>query len=122
MKRESHLFASHKFLEEIGSDILCSLAKVDFRNLDAIRQIGERIEDYAATIIGHANWEDEFIFNKFFTSEELSVFLNEHTELETQAEKIIAELKTILTADTQTRVYEGKKIYLDFRNFYAFNL
>jgi len=43
MKRESHLFASHKFLEALGGRILIGLAKVDFRNTAEVEALCKEI-------------------------------------------------------------------------------
>ncbi len=122
MKRESHLFACHKYLEETGSQILAYLAKVDFRNLREIENIRDQIKDYMTTIENHSRWEEEFIFNKFFAHEELPTFFGEHADLEDRAKKIIEEFKDLLNLDSRSRVYKGKLIYLDFRIFFASNL
>lgn len=122
MKRESHLFACHKFLEEVGSKILTHLAKVDFRNLQKIEVICNEIQNYVATLENHARWEEEFIFNKFFTNDEVLSFFKEHSDLEVRAQNIIEGLKALLNTDIQSRVCKGKRIYLDFRIFYASNL
>lgn len=122
MKRESHLFACHKFLEETGSQILLHLAKIDFRELNKVVIVGNEIESYVENLMNHARWEEEFIFNKFFTKDEVASFFGEHSDLECEAEKIIEELKALMNLDCQSRVSKGKQIYLDFRAFYASNL
>lgn len=122
MKREAHLFACHKFLEDLGSQILLNLAKADFRDLPEIRIISNKVESYVLTLKNHARWEEEFIFKKFFTKDEIFSFFGEHSDLENKGQKIIEELKALLNLDGQSRVYKGKRIYLDFRIFYAFNL
>ncbi|MFT4059093.1 MAG: hypothetical protein QM652_06040 [Legionella sp.] len=106
MKRESHLFACHKFLEELGSQILIYLAKVDFRNTAEIEILCNQLEEYVSTLTNHARWEEEFIFNKFFTQDEVESLFGEHSELEHSGEKL----------------YKGKLFYLEFRKFYAANL
>ncbi len=122
MKRESHLFACHKFLEEVGSQILNRLAKLDFRNSQEIAVICDQLEDYVTTLENHARWEEEFIFNKFFIKNDVLLFFGEHAELEGVGKKIIEELKVLLNLPSQSRLYKGKLIYLDFRKFYASNL
>jgi len=122
MKRESHLFACHKFLEELGGQILVCLAKVDFRSTSEIEVLRNQLEDYITTLIYHARWEEEFIFNKFFTKNEVSSLFGEHTELERSGGKIIEALKVILDLPPQSRLYQGKLLYLEFRKFYAVNL
>lgn len=121
MKRESHLFACHKFLEELGSKILTCLAKADFRNTPEIEILHNQVENYVTTLTNHARWEEEFIFNKFFTKGELSLF-GEHSELEHSGEKIIDTIKVILDLPHQSRSLKGKLLYLEFRKFYAANL
>jgi hypothetical protein len=121
MKRESQLFAGHKFFEEAGSQILIRLAKVDFRDAGEIELLCKKIEDYLITLEHHARWEEEFIFNKFFTQDEVFSFFGKHTELENKGKEIIAELKALLQLAPQARIGKGKEIYLDFRKFYASN-
>lgn len=122
MRRESYLFACHKFLEEVGSQILTHLARADFRDLHRIGIICSKIEDYLSTLKNHAQWEEEFIFNKFFSKDEVVSFFGEHTDLEDRAKKIIKELKAMLDLESQLKIQQGKLIYLDFRLFYASNL
>jgi hypothetical protein len=122
MQRDSHLFACHKFLEEAGSQILIRLAKVDFRDTHEIEILCNQLEDYVTTLANHARWEEEFIFSKYFTQEEVLSLFGEHSELENSGGKIIAELKILLNLPLQSRLYKGKLLYLDFRKFYAANL
>lgn len=122
MQRESHLFACHKFLEEAGSQILTRLAKVDFRDTHEIQILFNQLEDYVATLASHARWEEEFIFSKFFTQDEVLSLSGEHSELEGSGGKIIAELKVLSNSPLQSRLYKGKLLYLEFRKFYAANL
>lgn len=122
MVRESHLFACHKFLEEMGSQILNHLAKVDFRDSQQVDSIREKIAGYIATLQNHAEWEEEFIYNKFFSKFELPSFFAEHSTLNNQAKKLIANLVTLLQLEPHLRVLQGREIYLNFRNFYASNL
>ncbi len=122
MKRESHLFACHKFLEKNGSQILICLAKMNFKDLREIEIIYNQIEDYVTTLKNHAQWEEEFIFNKFFSKDEILLFFGEHTDLDNKSKKIIEELKAISNCDIQSRVFKVKQIYLDFKIFYASNL
>lgn len=122
MVRESHLFSCHKFLEAVGSQILIHLAKVDLRDLQEIGIIRNQVDDYITTIGNHARWEEEFIFRKFFTKHEVSVFFGEHSDLENQGKQIIEKLTALLNLDTQSRICKGKQVYLDFRIFYAANL
>jgi len=122
MKRESHLFACHKFLEELGSQILICLAKVDFRNTPEIEILHNQLEDYVTTLTNHARWEKEFIFNKFFTKDEVLSLFGEHSELEHSGEKIIGAIKVLLDLPHQSRSHKGKLLYLEFRKFYAANL
>ncbi|CDZ76132.1 hypothetical protein BN59_00398 [Legionella massiliensis] len=122
MKRESHLFACHKFLEEQGSQILICLAKVDFRNTSEIEILHKQLEDYLTTLANHARWEEEFIFNKFFTKDEVSSLFGEHSELESSGGKLIEALKELLNLSPQSRLYKGKLFYLEFRKFHAVNL
>jgi hypothetical protein len=122
MKRESHLFACHKFLEELGSQILIYLAKVDFRNTAEIEILCNRLEEYVSTLTNHARWEEEFIFNKFFTQDEVASLFGEHSELEHSGGKLIETLNELLNLSPQSRLYKGKLLYLEFRKFYADNL
>lgn len=122
MKRESHLFACHKFLEELGGQILICLAKIDFRNTPEIEILRNQLEDYVTTLTNHAQWEEEFIFNKFFTKDEVLSLFGEHSELERSGRKIIEALKVLLNLPPQSRLYKGKLLYLEFRKFYATNL
>jgi hypothetical protein len=122
MKRESHLFACHKFLEELGSNILICLAKVDVRNTLEIENLSNQLEEYVTTLTNHARWEEEFIFNKFFTKDEVASLFGEHSELERSGEKLIEALKGLLNLPPQSRLYKGKLFYLEFRKFYASNL
>ena len=122
MKRESHLFACHKFLEELGGQILICLAKIDFRNTPEIEILRNQLEDYVTTLTNHARWEEEFIFNKFFTKDEVLSLFGEHSELERSGGKIIEALKVLLKLPPQSRLYKGKLFYLEFRKFYATNL
>lgn len=122
MKRESHLFAGHKFFEEAGSQILIRLAKVDFRDTKETESLYKQIEDYLITLEHHARWEEEFIFNKFFTQNEVLSFFGEHTELENKGKEILADIKALLHLAPQSKICKGKQIYLEFRKFYASNL
>lgn len=122
MKRESHVFACHKFLEELGSQILIYLAKVDFRNTAEIEILCNRLEEYVSTLTNHARWEEEFIFNKFFTQDEVASLFGEHSELEHSGGKLIETLNELLNLSPQSRLYKGKLLYLEFRKFYADNL
>lgn len=122
MKRESHLFACHKFLEELGGQILICLAKVDFRNTPEIELLSNQLEEYVSTLRNHAKWEEEFIFNKFFTKDEVMSLFGEHSELEHSGEKLIEALKGLLHLPPESRPYKGKLFYLEFRKYYASNL
>jgi|SRR5579862_2476483 len=122
MKRESHLFSCHKFLEEAGSQILHYLAKVDFRDSRNITIMNKLIENYITVIANHTQWEEEFIFNKFFTKNEVSTLSEEHFHIEGRANKLIEGFKMLLNLDPKLRVHQGKLIYLNFRFFYAANL
>lgn len=122
MLRESHLFACHKYLEAMGSRILLELAKLDFRDLAKVLIIIDQLEAYMSTLVNHARWEEEFIFNKFFTQTELASFFGEHSKLENNGTDIVGALKTLLDAEHPARISLAKKIYLDFRSFYASNL
>lgn len=122
MQRESHLFASHKFIEEVGSQILTRLAKADFRDLQEITTLCTQLEDYVATLANHARWEEEFIFNKFFSKEEVLSIFSEHSKLESSGEKLIKALKALLQLPPKSRLYPGKLLYLEFRKYYADNL
>ncbi len=122
MKRESHLFACHKFLEELGGQILICLAKVDFRNTPEIEILSNQLEEYVTTLTNHARWEEEFIFNNFFTKGEVASLFGEHSELEHSGEKLIEALKELLKLPPQSRLHKGKLFYLEFRKFYASNL
>jgi hypothetical protein len=122
MKRESHLFACHKFLEKLGSQILICLAKVDFRNTPEIEILCNQLEDYVSTLTNHARWEEEFIFNKFFTKDEVVSLFGEHSELEHSGKKIIDAITVLLDLPHQSRSHKGKLLYLEFRKFYAANL
>ncbi|MFC3908312.1 hypothetical protein ACFORL_04390 [Legionella dresdenensis] len=122
MKRDSHLFACHKYLEAIGGELLTRLAKVDFRDTREIGSICGQVEDYVTTLENHARWEEEYIFNRFFTREELLPFFEKHANLESRGKKIIEVLKMISNLAPPTRVCKGKLVYLDFRKFYASNL
>ncbi|WP_133138803.1 hypothetical protein [Legionella genomosp. 1] len=122
MKRESHLFACHKFLEERGAQLLISLAKVDFRDTQQVQIIFQQIENYVSTLVNHARWEEEFIFNKFFRKSEVVLLLTNHSELENFGMQIIGELNALLDLPSQERWHLGKQVYLDFRRFYASNL
>lgn len=122
MKRESHLFACHKFLEERGAQLLISLAKVDFRDTQEVQIIYQQIENYVSTLVNHARWEEEFIFNKFFRKSEVVLLLTNHSELEHFGMQIIGEMKALLNLPSQERWPNGKQVYLDFRRFYASNL
>lgn len=122
MRRESHLFACHKYLEQAGSLILMQLAKADFRDSKEIRIICKQLEDYLATLHNHARWEEDFIFAKFFTKEEIAAFFSDHTHLEQKGKDIVETLKKLLDLGPLERVYQGNRVYLDFRHFYALNL
>lgn len=122
MKRESHLFACHKFLEDLGSRILNYLAKVDFRNTQEIVSLCGQLEDYVTTLKNHARWEEEFIFNRFFTKDEVLSLFRGHSELERSGEKIVEAFKMFLDLPPQSRLHKGKLLYLEFRKFYAANL
>lgn len=122
MKRESHLFACHKFLEDLGSQILSCLAKVDFRSTQEIESLCSQLEDYVTTLKNHARWEEEFIFNRFFTKEEVSSLFGEHLELEHSGEKIVEGFKVLLDLPPPSRLYKSKLLYLEFRKFHATNL
>lgn len=116
MKRESHLFACHKFLEDLGSQILIYLAKVDFRNTPEIEILSNQLGEYVTTLTNHARWEEEFIFNKFFTQDEVTSLFGEHSELEYSGGKLIETLKELLNLPPQSRLYKGKPFYLEFRS------
>ncbi|KTD36512.1 hypothetical protein Lnau_1496 [Legionella nautarum] len=122
MKREAQLFAGHKFFEETGSQILTRLAKVDFRDIKKTELLHKQLEDYLIMLEHHARWEEEFIFNKFFTQDEVFSLFDDHSELESKGKEIITGLKLLLELPPQTRIGKGKQIYLDFRKFYASNL
>jgi hypothetical protein len=122
MLRESHLFAYHKFLEERGSQILTQLAKCDFRNGEEISIIRTQLEGYITTLKNHAFWEEEFIFKKFFTQEEVSALFEKHADLENQAKQITIELKSFPDINLDSRISKGKEIYLNFRILYSVNL
>src|SRR6478735_2484332 len=111
MKRESHLFACHKFLEDLGSRILSCLAKVDFRNTQESVSLCSQLGDYVTTLKNHARWEEEFIFNRFFTKDEVSSLFGEHLELERSGEKIVEALKVLLDLPPQSRLHKGKLLY-----------
>lgn len=120
--RDSHLFACHKFLEEVGGQVLSHFAKVDFRNVQQIEAICSRVWDYITTLENHALWEEEFIFNKFFTKNEVLSLFEEHTELNISGKNLIKNLKALPASAPQLRMQQGKTLYLDFRKFYATNL
>jgi hypothetical protein len=122
MQRESHLFACHKFLEKAGNQLLIRLAKVDFRDTHEIEILCNQLQDYVATLANHARWEEEFIFSKFFTNDEVLSLFGEHSELEHSGGKIIEALKVLLNLRPESRLYKGKFLYLEFRKYYATNL
>src|SRR5947209_6943513 len=111
MTRESHLFACHKYLEEVGGQILLRLAKCDFRDTHAIEILCSQLKDYITTLTNHACWEEEFIFKKFFTKDEVSKLLGEHSDLENSGKKIIEELTMLLESPLQSRWHKGKQVY-----------
>lgn len=120
--RESHLFACHKFLEELGGQVLTHLAKVDFRNEQEVEAICSLAQDYLTTLENHAGWEEEFIFNRFFSRSEVLSMFEEHSELRNKGKSLIKELKLLSDLAPHPRIQKGKLIYLDFRKFYALNL
>ena len=122
LNREAHLFACHKYLEEKGSQILLQLAKADFRDSEKINSILIHLHSYVSTLENHAKWENEFIFSKFFRNSEISTFLSEHSTLEKAGNKLVAALRDLSNLEPLDRLSAGKRIYLDFRRFYASNL
>ncbi|RAP38485.1 hypothetical protein B1207_00935 [Legionella quinlivanii] len=122
IKRESHLFACHKFLEERGAKLLIMLAKVDFRDTQEVKIIYQQLENYVSTLVNHARWEEEFIFNKFFRQNEVALLLANHTDLESFGMQIVRDIKELLNLPSPERMHKGKQVYLDFRRFYASNL
>lgn len=122
MKRESHLFASHKYFENLGSQILTCLAKVDLQDMQEVELLSNQLETYVTTLKSHARWEEEFIFNKFFNKEEILLLLEDHAELDGAGEKLLETLKVFLSFPPQSRADNGKAFYLEFRKFYADNL